>query len=202
MAGGVPQGCPLSGGLFATAMFPLIAMLETELGSSSSYCYADDVAVLIRSLDAVPRLAKILRTFSNATGLNLKPSKCQVLPLRTSTPDGTLACDEYRRRIAAIEPSWRDFEVTTVATYLGIRVGTADDDERSRFPLAKHHARVGELAGGRFAPSLTTRLYAERAMLAGALVHRPSHAPTQIRRTRRCNCDRAPLASPSPLDAR
>lgn len=80
-----------------------------------------------------------------------------------------------------IEPSWKDFEFTNVATYLGMRIGTAaDDDERWRLPLAKHHERVGELAGGRMAPSITSRLYAERALpvllYAGQLLRPPKNA--------------------------
>lgn len=47
---GVPQGCPLSGSMFTVALRPLLELLVGECGPERVFIYADDAAVILRSV--------------------------------------------------------------------------------------------------------------------------------------------------------
>lgn len=82
VAGGMPQGCPASGAMFAAASVPLVQMIAHAIGEARTVAYADDVAVVLRRVSELRKIADILRVFAAASGLRGKPSKCVVIPLK------------------------------------------------------------------------------------------------------------------------
>lgn len=79
---GVPQGCPLSGSVFACATVTLVQMLVEVAGASDVFLFADDTAVVV--VDRVSQLVAIRQAFEQykaATALSLKDTKCVLLPL-------------------------------------------------------------------------------------------------------------------------
>ena len=119
MMSGVIQGCPLSGSLFAIAMDPVLRLMlqkieQRDLGHVRA-C-ADDIGIVLRSLSSLSVLAPIFNLTVLASGLDLKPAKCNIVPLDHMSND-------IKQRIMQwlIDhlPNWQTFKVTECAKYLG-----------------------------------------------------------------------------------
>lgn len=83
---GVKQGDPLSPILFNIAVDPLISELDVSdngfrIGRSSlsALAFADDLAVIGRSWDAVKGSLEIVEAFCSLSGLEIQPKKCHGL---------------------------------------------------------------------------------------------------------------------------
>lgn len=181
VSGGVPQGSPLSGAIFAAASIPLLRMLEQAFGSDRTFAYADDVALVLRSIADLRRVADIMERYHEATGLQVKPSKCVIIPLKRDERGPEATKQRYRALIAECVPAWRDFKVVDKATYLGVLLGPgATRTDQWAAPLDKLRRRIGELASGRLAPSLSSKLFGSRIASVVSYVGQVVPAPREI----------------------
>ena len=85
---GVRQGCPLSGlpfvigiELFARALQkdPIIKGIKVGQSEIKSTQYADDTTVLVRDLESVPHLIKLLEDFKKVSGLEINKHKTEAM---------------------------------------------------------------------------------------------------------------------------
>ena len=85
---GVGQGCPLSGLLFvigsellsnAIQKDPTIKGIQVGQKEIKITQYADDTTVLVRDLDAVSQLLKLLHNFKNISGLEVNKHKTEAM---------------------------------------------------------------------------------------------------------------------------
>lgn len=182
VAGGVPQGSPLSGALFAAASVSLVKMIAQAIGEDRTFAYADDVAVVLRSVQELRKIADILQVFADATSLQVKPEKCVVVPLKLDAEGFQATQARYRLLIAQATPEWTSFRVEAEALYLGVLVdpGASRRDQWSA-PLAKMQQRVGDLATAKLAPSLTAQMFATRATPVLSYVGQVIPASAEVR---------------------
>ena len=85
---GVRQGCPLSGLLFvigielfarALQKDPIIKGIKVGQSEIKSTQYADDTTVLVRDLESVPHLIKLLEDFKEVSGLEINKHKTEAM---------------------------------------------------------------------------------------------------------------------------
>lgn len=139
-------------------------MIAQAIGEDRTFAYADDMAVVLRSVQELRRIADILRVYGDATSLLVKPEKCVVVPLKMDTEGFPATQERYRRLIADITPEWSSFRVEAEALYLGVLIGPgASRGAQWRAPLEKMQQRVTDLATAKLAPSLTAQMFASRA---------------------------------------
>ena len=100
-----------------TSKVPATAPLLTTLPPFLSQCPSS------------PSYKKPSRTLKLSSGLALKPSKCNIIPLRSEPTSERLA--EVSKVAAKIAPYWKDFKVTTQAEYLGVMIGPNGGTETS-----------------------------------------------------------------------
>lgn len=105
---GVPQRCPLSGSMFTAALRPLLELLVRECGPERVFIYADDVAVILRSVVEAGRLPSTFTVFDRASGLQLKPQKCLLVPLRLHDSEVEANIRRYAHALAAVAPPWKE----------------------------------------------------------------------------------------------
>ena len=88
MERGVRQGCPLSGLLFVIEIEILLSALQKDptirgilVGKKERTIaqYADDTSVLVRALDSVSQLLKLLNNFKNISGLEINKHKTEAM---------------------------------------------------------------------------------------------------------------------------
>jgi hypothetical protein len=86
----IRQGCPLSILLYVLCIDPLIRTLENTLtgvriGKSRKKsivtAYADDVTIFLTTNDDIPRLEKVIRNYTAASGAKLNTEKSTALPI-------------------------------------------------------------------------------------------------------------------------
>lgn len=177
VATGVPQGCPLSGIVFACATVALIKMLVAEVGANNVCLLADDTAVVVDRVQQLVGVRAAFEAYAAATALRLKEEKCVLIPLiRDSTDAATI--EAYHQLIAAEVPKWRGFRVALSATYLGVPVGpNVTPLERWRKPMQKYADRVAELARSPLSPPAAVvhhvQVYAAPVLVYAAMTARP-----------------------------
>lgn len=84
VTGGVKQGCPMSGRLFAMAMDPFLRRLLSRsiVDLMRLTAYADDIALVLANLWAdAPGILEEFVAWSWASGLELNAGKCVLVPL-------------------------------------------------------------------------------------------------------------------------
>ena len=100
----------------------LRALLQVD-GVSLVRGYADDVVLLLRHLAALEAVLALFDHFEPISGLRLKYTTCQLVPLVLSD-DLDADKSEIRAAIAKYCPTLAQaVVVTTSATYLGFQVG-------------------------------------------------------------------------------
>lgn len=77
---GVPQGCPLSGSMFAVAPQALVAPLSAEVDPDDLFVDADDIAMIIRSTADVGRIVSLFVIVAATTPLRRKVSSGPLVP--------------------------------------------------------------------------------------------------------------------------
>ena len=120
---GIRQGCPLSPLLFAVVIDLFLRRLKMEDLGITVRAYADDIAVVARSLRrSAPRLRGLFRDLERVSNLALNISKTVCIPLWCDTPEAT------RHTVTGACPAWGDMEVTDTGRYLGfyVRPGRKD----------------------------------------------------------------------------
>lgn len=60
----------------------MIRLLCQIVGHERVIGFADDLAVILPSLEDLPRIRDAFQAFEKASGLRLRLSKCRLLPLR------------------------------------------------------------------------------------------------------------------------
>lgn len=65
---GVPQGCPLSGSIFACATVGLIRMLAEVIAEDQIFRFADDTAVIVDGVQQLAAIRRVFEVFREATG--------------------------------------------------------------------------------------------------------------------------------------
>ena len=88
---GVLQGCPFSGHIFATAMDPILGMMEKEvdsLGIGVTRACADDVGAAMAAIDTLKKYKEVFDMAKFFSGLKLKPKKCILVLLAESQKVG------------------------------------------------------------------------------------------------------------------
>jgi len=79
---GILQGCPASGSLFVVVLNPFLEIMETTLRPGELIkAFADDLANVLKSLKALRRIFSIFKVIKRVTQMQLKASKCLLIPL-------------------------------------------------------------------------------------------------------------------------
>ena len=79
---GVPQGCPASGSKYTIASDPPLRALQRDIGAEGKLAAcADDTAAALRTACCMRSLVGTFSTIRKASGLGLKPSKCNIIPI-------------------------------------------------------------------------------------------------------------------------
>ena len=136
MRGGVRQGCPASGVLFALALDPVMRWLANRVctGLGTLQAYADDVGLaLINIRHALIYLCPAFRIVEELIGLKLKPGKCHIVVMRAASAEGL---EEW---IAAYVP---ELLISMQAKYLGVRLGPDADSVQWSESLVKLSSAV------------------------------------------------------------
>jgi exonuclease III len=158
-AGGIKQGCPASGSLFALALDPFLRMLCLRLPSPVSLvsAFADDMGIVTRSLfRTLGLLAELFALLGAATAMQLNPKKSVVIPL------GKQSAFSIHRHINENVPALIGVLVQWCGKYLGFMVGPAADLTRWIAAAAKFWQRgmaARDAGGGFFHNVLSYSIY-------------------------------------------
>ncbi|CAK0863422.1 unnamed protein product [Prorocentrum cordatum] len=110
--GGIAQGCPGSGSLFAFAAGPFLLDMKISIGDRSvgtARACACDVRAALRSIAALNIMARTFKVASIVEALTLECSKCVVVPLAAEfTPELASA---YAAWASTPVAQWRDLLV-------------------------------------------------------------------------------------------
>ena len=121
---GIRQGCPLSPLLFAVVVDLFIRKLKAEDLGITVRAYADDIAIVARSIrNSAPRLRELFNDLAQVSNLALNVPKTVCIPLWCDTPEAT------RHTVSGVCPEWRDMEVSDTGRYLGFYVGPGRKDK-------------------------------------------------------------------------
>ena len=165
ITGGVLQGCPLSGMLFAFAIDPVLRRFEGEVcaaGKGEVKACADDIGAALRSIVGLKVAKSIFDDAAEATNLRLKPAKCVLVPSGARLD---------RRLLARIKgwlhrnlPEWSNFVVCAAGKYLGFMMGPKAGQVLWNATLAKWKDRAVAVARTQSAASVSSFLYNNRAL--------------------------------------
>ena len=155
---GVLQGCPLSSTLFIIAVNPFLEYLSSILnyGETVKAC-ADDIMMIITSLDNMLKVSKAFHWFELVSGLRLNHSKCIGIPCvkRPSAAALDLARDLLIARVSA----WAHFKLDWAGEYLGVYVGPRANKHQWIKQTAKYMERARQLITSERSVSTTSPLY-------------------------------------------
>ena len=126
---GAMPGDPLAGVIFTIAMDACLRYIRRVMPPSTvmAAC-ADDVGLVVNSIDHVAFVDQALEKVAKASALQVNFKKCVVLPLfRYQTHGGA---DEAQlallsRRVSSVAPRWAAASLANSATFLGVEVGPA-----------------------------------------------------------------------------
>lgn len=109
--------------LFAATNIPLVSTLANAVGENATVAYADDVALMLRSMFELRAVLAVFRAYAATTGLQVKPSKRVLVPLKLEPGDFEATTQRYRGLLDEFAPEWSSFRIEPSATYLGMKVG-------------------------------------------------------------------------------
>lgn len=114
---GVKQGCPLSGLMFNITIDPIYAIIQLACKCLFGLGYADDTAVLEKTIKALREAIDRIKAFLDLLGLTLNLQKCKTIHIDTKKA----RCGDAKFKIGEVEvPALKSFETTK---YLGKPVG-------------------------------------------------------------------------------
>ena len=153
MLSGVIQGCPLSGTLFAIAMDPVLTIMnkkieQRDLGHVRA-C-ADDIGIVLRSLSSLSVSHPIFSATKLASGLDLKPTKCNIIPL--GQMNNVTKQHIYQWLIDNL-PEWKDFNALECAKYLGFYLDPGVSMHSYNAPFYKWACRAKEISSANIGPA-------------------------------------------------
>lgn len=177
---GIPQGCPLSGSVYAATSTALMHLLTTEIQAECIFMFADDLALLLDDVERLPAIAKILNIYARATNLKVKVGKTVIVPLRVHEHDFDRVIQEHKNVIRDHLPEWSTVKVAMQARHVRHQVGpSATRDMQWSGALEEHTKRVRQTVAGGAAPSFNIRHYntyvAALCTYIGSMYRAPLH---------------------------
>jgi len=163
---GVLQGCPGSAFLFNNALDPFLALMEARLREGNVVkgivrgC-ADDIGACLSRLKHLNILAPIFDSASSLAGLNLKASKCVLVPLCQLSDRVKQDITKWLRRNI---PQWAEFKVESSANLLGLYVGPGASKQNWHKQLCKIKDRVKAIQNGAATITLNSIAYNSRVV--------------------------------------
>ena len=159
MLSGVIQGCPLSGSLFAIALDPVLSLMnkkieQRDLGHVRA-C-ADDIGIVLRSLSSLTVLFPIFNSTVLASGLDLKPAKCNIVPLDRMNNDIKQNIVQW---LVKHLPNWQSFKVTECAKYIVFFLGPGASMHSYRAPFLKWAGRAKDISLANLGPAASAFAY-------------------------------------------
>ena len=151
---GVKQGCPLSPLIFAVCVDPLLRRLGNALPGALIRAFADDIALVARTLPMVRQALKIFDHFGRISNLVLNLGKTILVPLWTADVEdarGFLQSACLRRLLA--------LTLATAAKYLGVQLGPTAFDVFWTEVENKFEARISRWAQPRLGFHLLVQAY-------------------------------------------
>ena len=137
---------------------PFLRYLKDILPDAVTRAFADDIGMLIQRLEQTSTLSSAFSLFEKISGLALKPSKCNVVPLGKEPSESWLK--EVKTMLSGLVPNWSASKIVDKAEYLGMILGPNGGCEASwQKPIKKFVERSHEIAKAGFAPSLGCDLY-------------------------------------------
>jgi hypothetical protein len=141
---GALQGCSLSGMIYVSVFDVFVrafARLDEKHASLTRVC-ADDVAVVLPTIELLPKFDRIFSFCAEFAGPAIKLSKCKVIPL--SVP--CVKCHStVRHTLTELLPSWSCVDITGAAKYLGVYLGPESNEPQFRALIDKMNTRVRNL---------------------------------------------------------
>ena len=122
---------------------------------------ADDIGVALRALRFLKLLFPIFQSAQSIAGLNLKPSKCNIIVLVQLSDD---LYNQIKGWLAVNLPSWVSFQVCSTAKYLGFFLGPEAGAHNWAGPLRKFRDRVAAIRASDAPVSIAVYTYNIRAV--------------------------------------
>ena len=163
---GIKQRCPLSGTIFALLMDPILRMMHATIpslqGRLAIGAYADDIAFAMSHFPCdLPKMLEIFALAGRASALQLKPSKCMLVPLNVFVP-----LEVHRLKLSSCAPSLAEASVAFSARHLGAMIGPCAHETRWSRP-AGFFVRRARWIRDQFSVCTTRAIKAYRSYVVG-----------------------------------
>ena len=109
-------------------------------GHSVAQACADDIGTVVAAMPMLKALAQPFGVMECASGLTLKPPKCNLVPL---VPFSDEVVKRVKRFLIEAIPQWKNFNIVPYAKYLGFYLGPeATEYMNHAAPFAKYNERA------------------------------------------------------------
>ncbi len=122
---------------------------------------ADDLGAVLKKLSALKILYPIFQLARLAAGLELKPIKCNLVPLVPLSPSLIISIMAWLKRNI---PVWGSFKVLPTAKYLGFYLGPAAGSRQWVAPMQKYTDRANDIFNSGAAISIAAHVYNTRVV--------------------------------------
>eukprot|EP00971_Amphidinium_carterae_P340848 6479364-Amphidinium_carterae.1 len=177
MSNGVAQGNPMSAWLFSIAFDAFIRMVAAQMRYKEvAVGFADDVTLVLDSLDRLHDVLEWARIMNGAMSLGLKLGKTKLIPL------GGYGLEDWKSAVEDMHPDWGSNCVVSMARILGIIFGHGRDLVMDAVPVNRVIERWDFLLDSRL--GLAKNNIMARMLMYSCLNHLTSHttASTPLRR--------------------